>query len=279
VPPTGGAGGAGVTGGSGGTPSCGPIDGPLSIPSARSVIPFSLTVGGAGGEGGHAALDDDELAMSGSGGVDSDGGCEPIADGFECIGTAITTKRGVALSFEFEDGSMLEWTAVATTYVAPPQVTHGDLVFIEYEHRTPLPTFCPTCGNTTLTSIRLWSAGREQVLWFGREGSSIPEVDPGYVTSLFQIPYRLSRSCVMEPFRVDCYTAVTRVLYDHVLETTPEQWIPHATLTRVATPGGTYDVVWASSEQTVVRDANCDDGRFPAQDRGFAASRLDPAPW
>ena len=75
---------------------------------------------------------------------------------------------------------------------------------------------------------------------------------------------------------VDCYSEVNRVIYDHVLETSPEQWILHATPTRVTTPGGIYDVVWASSEQTVVRSERCSDGRQPANDRGFAASRLDP---
>lgn len=125
-----------------------------------------------------------------------------------------------------------------------------------------------------MTSISIRDSRQRQTLWLGREGSLLDEVEPELVESLFGVSYRRSFSCLTE-FSVFCYD-VTREIYDHVLETMPAVFIPHATPTRVVTPRGNYDVMWASSDQEERPILNCDDGPAPARDRGFAVVRLDP---
>jgi hypothetical protein len=70
-----------------------------------------------------------------------------------------------------------------------------------------------------------------------------------------------------------CYT-YDRTEFDHALLTAPEQFIPNATLTRVSSENGDYDVLWAHSEQTnFPRDSKCSDPPLDASNTGFLAIR------
>lgn len=269
TPSHGGSGGAGITGGSSGTsgtggapPSCGQVEGPIATPSARAMVPFEVFLG----EGGQGGLDEE--------GGDAPNGCWPITDGHECFGTAHTTKLGTQLSFQFEDGSSLEWRGETGTFVAPPQVPNGTRVYVEFERQKPAR--CESCSIYSETMLTVRTSDKRQVLWFGREGSLLEDV--GDLIELFLgTPYRGELACATEPYYVDCYT-VTREVYHHVLETMPEQWVPHATPTVVETPHGKYDVMWAGAKQQQEFSNGCADGRPPARDRGIALSRLDPDP-
>jgi hypothetical protein len=268
--PNGGSGGGGVSGtsGTGGVPpSCGQVDGPIATPSVRPLIPFEVLLG-EGGEGGQGGAD-------GEGGGELNG-CLAVIDGHECFGMAQTTKLGTQLSFQFEDGSSLEWRGDTGTFVAPPQVANGTRVYIEYERQQPAR--CPSCSVYAMSMLTVRTADKRQRLWFGLEGSLLEEVSAELVEGFFGAPHRRVFGCVTEPYYVDCYT-VTREIYHHVLETMPEQWISHATPTVVETPRGTYDVMWASASQSQVFSNGCAEGRPPARDRGIALSRLDPEPF
>jgi hypothetical protein len=261
--------GSGGASGSGGfPPTCTSGGGPLGTPSARRTIPFLLTpgAGGAGGAPGNAS----DLELSGAGGAGGElDGCEPLAYGYECIGDARATTTGGRLVFTFNDGSNLTWTGSIGTFVGQPRVIHGESVFITYQHETP--PVCPFCGNSSETLIEI--SRRAEIIWYGVEGSRLEELNVNVVRFLLGASYRRSEACVMPPFAVDCYV-VERELYDVVLQTVPEQWIRHATPTVVSTPEGEFEVMWASSEQLETRQNDCDDGRLPARDRGFAMSRL-----
>ena len=271
---TSGSGGAGITSGSGGVaPSCDAPGGPLATPSVRRTVPFVLTpwggtagTGGAGGAPNEAS--DLELSGAGGGGGELDG-CERLAYGWECIGEARAMISAGTLIFTFNDDSTLIWAAGAGTHVAPPRVANGEVVFIEYQHETP--PLCTFCGNSSETLIEI--SRRGETIWHGSEGSRLEELNVNFARFLLGATYRRQLACLVPPFAVDCYV-VERELYDVVLETVPEQWIPFATPTVVSTPEGEFEVMWASSEQSEYRDPGCDDGRMPARDRGFAMSRL-----
>jgi hypothetical protein len=173
--------------------------------------------------------------------------------------------------FTFPDQSTLTWSPGAGTFVAAPEILNGEYVYIEYVYQTP--SVCPFCGTSTQTSITIWG-NTGSVIWVGVEGSRIPEFLQSRAESLFGVSYRREFLCAIPPFDMDCWI-LERTLYDTVLETSPEQWIPHAMPTRVTTPLGFFDVMWASSDQIETRVQMCSDGRAPAVDRGFAASRLD----
>lgn len=278
IPPTGGTAGTTFPGGSsgtsgtsgtGGASTCDLRGGPQGTPSARRTIPFTLTVG-SGGAGG-AANDARDLELSGQGGAGPGGdGCVPNTNGHDCVGEARATRSSGSLAFTFGDGSTLAWTP-GSEFIAPPPVGDGELVFIEYSRYTP--PVCPFCGGYTLASLSVRAIGGP-IIWFGQEGSFIQEVEQQRALSLFGVGYRRSFACSVPQFNMDCYT-IQRDLYDIVLATSPEQRISHATQTRVSTPLGEYEVMWASSEQIETHISGCADGRSPARDRGFAASRLD----
>ncbi len=244
------------------------MDGPAGTPDARRTVPFALTVGGQGGAGG---------AENGAGGIGDPEptGCTPIDGGYRCVGTARTIGTRTAPTFEFDDASSLRWIGEGGIFVRPPAVDLGSSVWVEYQHQAP--SVCPLCGSYTLTSLSIWLNEGGYLVWMGREGSLLEELEPELVAELFGTSARRELACSVAPFRVDCYE-VERDLFDHVLETNPEQRIPHATPTLVSTPGGDWDVFWASSEQVELYRNPCDDGRSPARDRGFALSQL-PSTW
>jgi hypothetical protein len=268
---TSGSGGAGITSGSGGVaPSCDVPGGPLATPSVRRTVPFVFTPwGGTGGAGGAPnEASDLELSGAGGGGGELDG-CERLAYGWECMGEARAMTGGGALMFTFNDTSTLAWAPGAGTFVAAPRVVNGERIYITYQQESP--PVCAFCGNSSQTLIEI--SRRGETIWYGSEGSLLEELNVNFARFLLGATYRRQLACVVPPFAVDCYV-VERQLYDVVLETVPEQWIPFATPTVISTPEGEFEVMWASSEQAEYRDPGCDDGRMPSRDRGFAMSRL-----
>ncbi len=215
----------------------------------RLTIPFDLV----------AAETADEV---GSSGCSSPGSCS---------GEAVVTSSGGTFELTFADTSRLVWRGADPSFVGPPMAVDGDTVWAEYteEH----PEVCPVCGTYERTSLVVRAAQDGEVLWVGQQGQRLAEVDEALVTELFGVTARSESACSTDTFSAGCYT-VTRQVFDHVLETEPEQVISHAQVTRVDTPNGAFDVVWASSEEDAEFNSGCADGPGVAHDRGFAARRV-----
>jgi hypothetical protein len=229
-------------------------------------VPFSLKLGGGGGAGGEGGL--------GQAGVGADvptSGCTATAFGHHCEGRAVAKVSSRQPSFTFDDGSILSWNDDgAETYVSPPPVVSENTYDVDYT--VDNPPVCPFCGSSHSASLTVRSA-IDGILWLGREGSFVGEVEPALIYELFGVPVRRELVCRTEPFGAGCYQVV-RDVYDNVLETSIEQRVPHAVPVSVTTPNGSYVVMWASSDQTATFDTNCADGPSPAVDRGFAVSRF-----
>ncbi len=215
----------------------------------RRTIPFDLVPAETAGE-------------AGSSGCFSPGACG---------GEAVVTSSGGTFELTFADASRLVFRGAEPTIVGPPMASDGDTVWVEYteEH----PEVCPFCGTYEETSLVVRAAQDGDVLWIGQQGHRLNEVDETLVTELFGVAARSEAACTTDTFTAGCYT-VTRQVFDHVLETEPEQVISHAQVTRVDTPNGAFDVVWASSEEDAVYNTGCNDGPGVARDRGFAARRV-----
>jgi len=225
---------------------------------ARRLLPWKLNL--ASGTGGAGA----SSTVNGPCGSTS---FYPAKD--SCEGTATVQTVNNALALLFADGSTLVWDAsLVTNPVSPPKVSNGGTVWVSYtKHNETIP-FGGDYFNEELT-IRATEGG--QILWVGRDGQRQSNIDAVLVSELFGVAAEEQIACKVD-FGAAC-SDVTRVDYNHLLKTSPEQLLPHATLTQVATPNGNYDVVWAQSKETSTTP-NCIDGPGVASDTGFAASRL-----
>jgi hypothetical protein len=189
-----------------------------------------------------------------------------------CPGPATVRKEGTTLGLVFDDGSGLTYDpTLVDSPVAPPQVANGDTVWMQYSRNLVMVPYGGSYLNAEL-QIRKEQAG--ELLWVGRQGSKLEDVSDTLVAELFGVTARQELVC-SSSFSADCYD-VRRDVFDHVLETTPEQRLHHATLERVTTPKGSYEVVWAHSEESATRRPLCYDGAEAASDTGFAVSRLAP---
>jgi len=240
-------------------PICSNAGAPLATTdTARRLLPWKLNLasdtGGAGASGN-------------VNGPCSSTSVYPAKD--SCVGMATVQTVNNALSLLFADGSTLAWDAtLVTNPVSPPKVSAGSTVWVSYTKHNETITMGGDYFNEELT-VRATEGG--QVLWVGQDGHLQSNIDATMVSELFGVAAEEQVACSVD-FVAGFYD-VTRVDYNHVLKTSPEQLLPHATLTQVATPNGDYEVVWAQSKETSTI-TNCADGPGVASDTGFAASRL-----
>jgi hypothetical protein len=177
--------------------------------------------------------------------------------------------RGI-LSLQFADGSTLTWdpTLVAVA-VAAPNINDGRSVWVEYSKAVGIIMYGGEYWNATL-QIRLKQGG--QLLWIGQEGVTLSDMSDALANELFGVSVRTQQNCQTATYAAGCYT-VQRTLFDHVLETSPEQKVQHATEQTITTPNGNYDVVWALGKENISPTPQCMDGPNVASDTGFAVSR------
>ena len=147
-------------------------------------------------------------------------------------------------------------------------MSDGSTVWVSYTKRFVLFTTGGSYHDQKLT-IRATEGG--QILWVGRDGQRQSDIDAVLVSELFGVAADEQAACSVD-FTAGCYN-VSRVDYNHVLRTSPEQLLSHATLAQVATPNGNFDVVWALSKETLSLRVICFDGPVVVSDTGFAASR------
>ena len=188
-----------------------------------------------------------------------------------CVGSATARISGGNIDLVFADGAVLRWdtTGVANP-VAPPALADGATASIDYNRTWSV--ICPVCGAYYTAGMQIRTGSNQQLIWVGREGTEISDVDADLVNALFGVAVSEQLNC-QSTIGAGCNNAV-RHTFDHILQTTPAQTIPAAALRRVTTPGGQFDVVWAHSTEAVTPIPNCYDGPAVATDTGFAASRI-----
>jgi hypothetical protein len=126
------------------------------------------------------------------------------------------------------------------------------------------------CGadDGWILSIRAGEQG--EVLWQGR-GGDVTDVDPAALLALFGVSERRELACHVT--RTDC-SSFDADIFDHVLETEPEQHLRYGVQTRADTPNGTFDVVFATATLTGTPD-RCSDSIPPYGGHEFSASRVE----
>lgn len=260
---------SGVTNDAGVTVTCfdDPQAGTTTWNPPRKTLPWVAIIGNAGnvdaGNGSNAGVDAAVPPSAGCGAMTAFGGVT-------CRGLAGATQSGSALDLVWADGSVLRWdSTIVDKAVARPVVANGDSVWVEFSYAVQV--VCPFCGTSNSTSVSIRKAEAGVVIWTGQQGHTLGDVSDAQAQELFGVSFREQASCHGK-VTLGCWTT-DRTLYDHILETTPEQVVPHATIARVTTPKGQYDLFWTHSTDDKATDT-CIDGPGLAADTGFAASLI-----
>ena len=268
------------TDGTDGPPACAAdASGPLSTSDPpRQTVPWTLVPATDGGMPGSDA------------GPSQDGGgapgcvssrptspfspLPPTRDDVTCTGAVTTRRAGTTLELTLADGSILRWQPSSNgPSITPPALADGQTAWVDYSRAVTI--VCPFCGSYETRRLQIRAGAAGPLIWIGRQGASLPDVEPALLQELFGIGARVEGTC-LEAFHAGCWN-VTRQVFDHVLLTTPEQLVPRAAPAHVTTPRGGFDVFWTySSTETVMFEKNCNDGPDFASDTGFAASRTAP---
>jgi hypothetical protein len=269
-----GTGGDYGTGGSpfpdGGTCSA-PTQGPLS--TSDSPRPFGWTFSGptAGAAG----------AAGSSDGGTGPATCQTVPSaypGTDCEGLATLQALTAGTVVAFADGSKLTWDGTLPSALMPyvVQTTGGapDTVWVHY--RDTHTVVCPFCGAYTTRTLEIRNGGGTgKVRFFDQQGAVLPNLTPAQILDIFGTTATQVFSCTF-PTYAGCYSYL-RSEFDEQLGTTPPQTILDATLTKVTTPSGMFQVIWASSAESYVEQVQgCSDGPGVASDTGFVAALLGP---
>lgn len=266
---------SGNGGGTSGDATCsGSVGGAWSTWQApRATISWSVSVATDGGVPAELDAGPTQCAHTSDGGTPASGCTGAPGDDLSCSGAAIVRRSSDALTLELADGSVVAWDPLrVTSPVAQPALADGSHVWVSYRYLTGV--VCPFCGTYYNAEIQIRDCTTDRLLWIAREGHTLDDVSAALVTELFGTSAHEEVECRASG-QAGCYP-VDRVVYNHVLETTPEQVLPHAVLTRVSSPNGAYDVIWAHSDDTVGSTSNCADGPGVASDTAFAASWISP---
>ena len=280
----GGAAGAGGVSEAGSPTVCATSTGPLSTEATpRRTLPWTFVASnrapdaGAGGAPGPTSGPPDVDASSGD--ASSPSGCEGVPSfpsTLTCRGGAWLRSTATGPTLTFDDGSQLLWDASGIdTPVAKPYILQadGDRVWVDFEQRWWV--VCPYCGAYQTDTIEMRESEGGKVRFIAREGDRLSDLSDAQVTEIFGVTAATRLSCSFHA-TAGC-SEFERSQFDRVLETDPEQVILDATLTRVVSPNGEYDVFWATSSETQITWVpNCQDGPAVASDTGFAASRIAP---
>jgi hypothetical protein len=274
-----GTGGDYGTGGSpfpdGGTCSA-PTQGPLSTYDSPRPFGWTFTgptagAGGAPGAGGAAGSAD---------GGTGPARCQTVPaayPGTACEGTATLQALTTGTVVAFADGSKLTWDGTLPSALMPyvvQQAGQPDTVWVHYQEKHTV--VCPFCGAYTTRMLEIRSGGETgKVRFFDQQGDVLPNLTPAQIMDVFGTTATQLFSCTF-PSYAGCYMFL-RSEFDEQLGTTPPQTIVDATLTKVTTPNGIFQVIWASSTESYVEQVQgCSDGPAVASDTGFVASLLAP---
>ena len=95
------------------------------------------------------------------------------------------------------------------------------------------------------------AAGPGKVRFFDQQGDVLPNLTAAQIMDIFGTTATQIFSCTF-PTYAGCYSFL-RSEFDEQLGTTPPQTIVDATLTKVTTPNGIFQVIWASSVESYVK--------------------------
>lgn len=245
----------------------------------RQLLPWSLVPAEASAGDGNAGDPSDAAAGAGSGGAATRSGCQTsIQFGVDtstvCHGTAQVHAGGAGPTLTLDDGSSFTWDSTRIHTEAPLRLELAlDSVWVTYsESKTQV---CPFCGSYTAQAITVREHENGKLLLVAQQGHRISDVSGSpLLLELFGVD-GVARAYCSYSASAGCYT-YDRTEFDHAVLTEPEQLIPGATLTRVSSDNGDYDVLWVHSETAnLQRKPLCNDGPIDASDTGFLAIRRD----
>jgi hypothetical protein len=150
-----------------------------------------------------------------------------------------------------------------------PTFAQGGRLWLDYLRTVEV--VCSVCGGLDRWTLSIRASEGGDVLWLGRGGGA-EELAPETLLDLFGVSERRELACHAQQ-RDDCIS-FDADLFDHVLETEPEQRIPFGKRTRVSAPNGTFDVMFATATLAGSPDV-CTDNIPPYGGRDFAASRVE----
>jgi hypothetical protein len=268
--------GTGGTPGYGGSPipdggTCSaPTQGPFS--TADAPRPFGWTFTGT-----------PAAATAGDAGT-SDGGAGPAVcqtvpaayPGTSCVGLASLRSTASGPAVVFGGGTQLTWDGTLPSALMPyvqQAGTTGDSVWVDYEKRTVV--VCPFCGAYTTYTLEIRNSHGGPIRFYDQAGNVLPNLTNSQVMDIFGVSAAAIQTCTF-PAYAGC-NMLLRSEFDHQLQTTPPQTVVDATLTKVTTPSGSFQVIWASSIESYVQTIEgCGDGPGVASDTGFVATLLGP---
>ena len=278
---TGGYWGTGGDYGTGGSPF--PDGGTCSAPSQGpfstydSPRPFGWTF--TGPTAGASAVADGGASAVGDGGT-GPATCQTVPGpypGTDCEGTATLQALTTGTVVAFADGSKLTWDGTLPSALMPYVVQQAgtpDAAWVHYREKHTV--VCAFCGAYTTRTLEIRNgSGTGKVRFFDQQGDVLPNLTPAQIMDVFGTTATQVFSCTF-PTSAGCYNFL-RTEFDEQLATTPPQAILDATLTKVTTPNGIFQVIWASSVESYVEQLQgCTDGPGVASDTGFVASLLGP---
>jgi hypothetical protein len=231
--------------------------------------PFKVTMGSPSAEGAAGQSGAGGEAGSTAAGVSACSLDSPVGSTTTtCLGNARVVELEGATAFELNDGNVLSWSPVGTGSIPKPSFAQGRRVWLDYLGTVQICSFCGTIEAWTL-SIRASETG--DVLWLGR-GGNVDDIDSASLVELLGAAEHRELAChvVGAP---GC-ASFDGDLFNHVLETEHEQRLPFGMPTRVDTPKGAFDVMFATAIVTASHVA-CTDVLPPYGGHDFAASRVE----
>jgi hypothetical protein len=201
--------------------------------------------------------------------------------GTNCEGTATLQALVTGTVVAFANGAKLTWDGTLPSalmpYVVPTTGGSPDTVWVHYQEKHTV--VCPFCGAYTTRTLEIRNGdGTGKVRFFDQQGDVLPNLTAPQILDIFGTTATQTFSCTF-PTYAGCYSYL-RTEFDEQLGTTPPQTLLDATLIKVTTPNGIFQVIWASSAEGYVQsgpnDPYCTDGPGVASDTGFVAALLGP---
>jgi hypothetical protein len=193
---------------------------------------------------------------------------------YTCRGGAWLRAGTAGPVLAFDDGATLTWNPSSAPVPAPyVTASGGDRVWVSYQSKATV--ICPFCGAYTNRWLEIRNDGSSGTIrHYAQQGNHL--TSPAAIAmAMFGVTVTDLAQCQLH---VGSCPSFDRTELGHQVATTPAQTVPFATLTEVASPGGTYDVLWASTSDSNVQYAtSCgSDLKGASNDDGFAATRQPP---
>jgi hypothetical protein len=251
--------------------------GPLStLDTPRQTLPWSLDPSAVVPQDGGTG--DPPDADAGGDGSAPTSACQKtiqrgLVTSITCEGTAAVEAGEGGPTLTFGDGSRLIWDSSRIQTRVPLELELDETsVWVSYSESQTV--VCPYCGTYSAQAITVREREDGKQLVVAQQGHRLDDLNgSALVLELFGVD-SVARPRCSYSVTAYCYT-YDRTEFDHALLTDPEQIIRSATLTRVSSENGDYDVLWAHSEENNLRREPplCSDGPIDASNTGFLAIR------